>query len=278
MTTDVDFCLLGPLVVRQGNIPAPALSAKQRVLLATLLLSANQVLYLDELAAAMWGSAPPKSAWSTLRNYVKCLRKALPGVLLARISTQPGGYSLRVAPGELDIDRFAELLSSARAASANGAFEQAAKQLRQGLALWRGEPLADVPSDVLALRELPRLTEMRLQAIEARVDADMQLGKYSDVIAELRKLTVVYPLRERLYALLMVALYRDGQQAGALAAYRSARRILLDELAAEPGPELRQVERQILAADPLLSAPVAGRARSPVLVPARQQAWLSRVQ
>jgi DNA-binding SARP family transcriptional activator/tetratricopeptide (TPR) repeat protein len=261
LTTDVEFCLLGPLVVRQGGVPVAILPAKLRVLLATLLLNANQPVSLDELAEAMWGSAPPRSSRGTLRNHVKSLRKALPEPLSSRIRTQPGGYLFRVQAGELDIDRFYELLSSAKADTVNGAFERAADQLCRCLALWRGEPLADVPSDVLTLRELPRLTEMRLQALAARIDADLQLGKHSDVIGELRKLTVVHPLRERFHALLMLALYRDGQQAAALAAYQNARRVLVDELAAEPGPELRRLERQILAADPILNAPALSRRR-----------------
>lgn len=263
MTTGMDFCLLGPLMVRQYDVPVPALPAKQRVLLATLLLSANQVVSLDELAEAMWGSTPPKSARGTLRNYVKSLRKVLPDLVSLRIRTQPGGYLCRVQPGELDVDRFGELLSSARASMADGAFEQAADQLRQCLALWRGEPLADVSSDVLVRRERPRLTEMRLQALDARIEANLQLGNNGEVIAELRKLTVLHPLRERFYALLMLALYRDGQQAAALAAYQHARRILVDELATEPGPELRQLEQQILVADPVLSAPAMTQRREP---------------
>lgn len=250
-------------MVRRYGVPVPALPAKQRVLLATLLLSANQVVSLDELAEAMWGSTPPKSARSTLRNYVKCLRKSLPDLVSSRIRTQPGGYLCRVQSGELDIDRFGELLSSARAGMVGGAFQQAADQLRQCLALWRGEPLADVSSDVLVLRERPRLTEMRLQALDARIEADLQLGNHGDVIAELRKLTVMHPLRERFYALLMLALYRDGQQAAALAAYQHARRTLVDELATEPGPELRQLELQILTADPALSAPAMTQWREP---------------
>jgi DNA-binding SARP family transcriptional activator len=259
LAVEAEFCLLGPLAVRQGGVPRSALPAKQRVLLATLLLCANQVVSLDELCEAMWGSVPPNSARSTLRNYVKCLRKDAPGLLRSRISTHPGGYLCSVKPGELDIDRFGDLLSSAKAATVSGAFEQAARQLGECLALWRGEPLADVPSDVIRLRELPRLKEMRLQALQARIDVDMRLGKHSDVIAELRKLTVVHPLRERFHAFLMLALYRDGQQAEALAAYRNARRILVDELAAEPGPELRKLVQQILAADPVLNWPPAGR-------------------
>ncbi len=261
MSTQLDFCLLGPLVVRQNGLATAVLPAKQRVLLATLLLSANQVVSLDELAEAMWGSSPPKSARSTLRNYVKCLRKALPEGPRSRISTEPGGYLCRVHPGELDIDIFEELVSSARAVAITGSWEQTVYELRRALSLWRGEALADVASEVLALRELPRLTEMRLQAMEARIEAELQLGRHGDVIAELRKLTVVHPLRERLYALLMLALYRDGQQGAAMAAYHRARRVLVEELATEPGPELRQLEQQILAADPTLVGPAPSKDR-----------------
>lgn len=272
MTTEVDFCLLGPLMVRCDSVPVPALPAKQRVLLATLLLSANQVVSLDELAEAMWGSAPPRSAPSTLRNYVKCLRRVMPDLVSSRICTQPGGYLCRVQPGELDIDRFGELLSGAKVSMAGGSLEHAADQLRDCLALWRGEPLSDVSSDVLVLRERPRLREMRLQALDARIEADLQLGNHGDVIAELRKLTVVHPLHERFYALLMLALYRDGQQAAALAVYRHARRTLVDELATEPGPELRQLEQQILAANPMLNPPAMTQRRDLSTVRAEAEA------
>jgi DNA-binding SARP family transcriptional activator/Tfp pilus assembly protein PilF len=252
---EVEFCLLGPLLVRRGGAVVPVPPGKQQALLAALLTSANRVVPLAELTEVLWGSEPPPSARATLRNYVKRLRKALESTGDSRISTLARGYLLRVDAGELDVSRFEAAQLSAREAARGGAWDRAAEQLRAALSLWRGEPLADVPSELLALREVPRLAEMRLQALEARAEADLHLNRHADVIAELRQLAGTHPLRERLHALLMLALYRDGQQGEALAAYQRARRMLIEELGAEPGPELRQLERQILAADPALAAP-----------------------
>jgi DNA-binding SARP family transcriptional activator len=208
---------------------------------------------VNELAETLWGSAPPPSAQVTVQNYVKRLRHALGHSGRGRISTQPRGYLIRIDAGELDVSRFETGLAGALAAARDGSWQTAADQARAALSLWRGEPLADVESEVLMLREAPRLAEMRLRAVETSIDADLHLGRHADVIAELRRLVAVHPLRERLHALLMLALYRDGQQAEAFAAYQHARRVLLDELGAEPGPELRRLQQQVLAADPVLA-------------------------
>jgi DNA-binding SARP family transcriptional activator/Tfp pilus assembly protein PilF len=269
VAAEAEFCLLGPLLVRRGGAVVPVTAGKQRVLLAALLLSANRVVSLDELNAALWGLAPPVSARATLQNYVKRLRQALGGTGGSRISTLPQGYMITVAVDELDVSRFEALQGWARKAADEGAWDRAAVQLRRALSLWRGEPLAGVPSKLLAEREAPRLAEMRLQAIEARIDADLHLGRHAGVIAELRQLAAVHPLRERLHALLMLALYRDGQQTEALAAYQRARRVLNEELGSEPWPELGRLQRQILAADPelRLSGPAPG---GPPMVGPRQ--------
>ncbi len=263
---ELDFCLLGPLLVRRGTLALPVLPGKQRVLLASLLLDANRRLSLDQLAEALWGPAPPSSARGTLRNYVKELRRALADTGAARILTLPGGYLIRVDDTELDLSRFQELRVAAMAARAAGAWDTAAARLRAALALWRGEPLADVPSDWLKARQVPRLAELRQQAAEALIEADLQLGRLPDVLPELRQLVASHPLRERLHRLLMLALYRDGQQGAALVAYRQARQVLLEELGAEPGPELQKLHQQILAADPVLLAPVPAAVR-PATVP-----------
>jgi DNA-binding SARP family transcriptional activator len=255
VAAEAEFGLLGPLLVRRGGTVVPVTAGKQRVLLAALLLSANQVVSLEELNAALWGLTPPMSARVTLQNYVKRLRQALGGADGSRISTLPHGYMITVAPDELDVSRFEALQGRARKAADAGAWDRAAAQLRGALSLWRGEPLGGVPSKLLAGREAPRLAEMRLQAIEARIDADLHLGRHADVIGELRQLTSAYPLRERLHALLMLALYRDGRQGEALAAYQRARRVLIEELGSEPWPELRALQRQILTADPALRLP-----------------------
>ena len=270
MAAEVEFCLLGPLLARRGALAVPIPPGNQRTLLAALLLNANRVVSLDELAETLWGSGPPASARPTLQNYVKRLRKALAGIGDSLISTQPLGYVIRVGADELDVFRFEALHASGREAVREGAWDRAAAQLGAALSLWRGEALEDVPSELLAQREVPRLAEMRLQAVEARIDADLHLGRHADVIAELRRLAGVHPLRERLHALLMLALYRDSQQAEALAAYQHARRLLIEELGAGPGSELRQMEQQILIADPALATPVPA-GRRPALGPAGPQ-------
>jgi DNA-binding SARP family transcriptional activator len=267
----MEFCLLGPLAVRRDGVVVPIPPGKQRVLLAALLLDAGRVISLDELAETMWGPAPPRSARVTVQNYVKRLRSALGDAGHARIATQPGGYVISVGPGELDVSRFEALLASARVAAGAGRWDVAAREACAALSLWRGEPLADVDSDALARCETPRLAEMRLQALELRIDADLHLGRHAEVIAELRWLTGAHPLCERLHAQLMLALYRDDRQGEALAAYRQARRLLVDELGVEPGARLRDLHQRMLAADPALAAPRAGPAVTdgpPLMAPA----------
>jgi DNA-binding SARP family transcriptional activator len=259
VATGTEFCLLGPVLVRRGATVIPVQAGKQRVLLAALLLNANQVTSLGELAEALWGPAPPPTARVTLQNYVMRLRQALGDTDGSRISTQPRGYLIRVAAGELDVTRFEELLGAARAAARDCSWDQAARRSRGALALWRGEPLADVESEVLAARRVSWLAELRLQAVEARIDADVHLGQHAEVIAELRQLTSEHPLREHLHGLLMLALYQDGRQGEALAAYADARQVLVDELGTEPGTALRRLHQQILTADPSLELPEPSR-------------------
>jgi DNA-binding SARP family transcriptional activator len=259
VSAEVEFGLLGPLLVRRGGNALPALPGKQRVLLAALLLRANQTVSLAELSEIAWGPEAPASAIASLRNYVKALRKALAACGESRLGTMPGGYQFRVTADELDLARFEVLASSAQECSAAGAWEEASARLGSALALWRGEPLADVPSEWMALREVPRLAELRLQAVESRIEVDLHLGRREPAIAELRRLTAVHPFRERLHALLMLALYRDGRQAESLAIYHRIRDALVRELAVEPGPELRLLQQQVLRADPeLMSAPASG--------------------
>jgi DNA-binding SARP family transcriptional activator len=255
VTSKLEFCLLGPVVVRCGGVALPVPRGRQRAVLAVLLLNAGRVVSVREIAETLWGPAPPPSASATVRNYVKRLRRGLRSPGQARIVTRSPGYMIRVDPGELDVARFEVLLDGARHAARGGSWQAAADQARESLALWRGEPLADVESEALALREVPRLTELRLQAAELRIDAELRLAHHGEVIAELERLAAAHPLREHLHALLMLALYRDGRQAEALAAYRRARRVLVDELGADPGAELRELHRQILAAGPVQAAP-----------------------
>lgn len=254
----MEFGLLGPLAVRAGGMLVPVTAGKQRVLLAALLVRANQVVATEELAEAIWGDRPPGTARVTLQNYVKRLRHALGPEGYERIVTRPAGYLAAAAATELDVTRFADLAGQGQAAARAGAWDHASAQLSAALSLWRGPPLADVPSPRLAAAEVPRLVEMRLTAVEARIDADLHLGRHQEVIAELAALAKSEPLRERLHELLMLALYRSGQQAAALAAYRNARRQLIDQVGIEPGPALRELNQQILQSDPGLRLPPAG--------------------
>src|SRR5215831_16107754 len=252
VATGMEFGLLGPLTVQQNGAVITVPPGKQRVVLAALLLKSNRVVPLDELVEALWGPRPPATARATLQSYVTRLRKTL-GDGHDRIATHPGGYQISVDPGELDVTRCESLLGSARAAARGGSWDAAAAQAGAALALWRGEPLADVESELLAAREVPRLAELRLQALETRIDADLHLGRHGEVIGELRQLTSAHSLREHLHALLMLALYRDGRQGEALAAYRDAREVLTGELGVDPGPELRELHQRILTADPGLA-------------------------
>ena len=255
MTPKLEFCLLGPLVVRCGGVVLPVPRGKQRAVLAVLLLNAGRVVSVGEIAETLWGPAPLPSAPATVRNYVKRLRRVLAGAGQARIVTRPPGYVIRVDPGELDVARFEALLEGAREAALDGSWTAVAARARQALALWQGEPLADVESAALAVREVPRLAELRLQAAELRMDAELRLGRHGVVIAELERMAAAHPLREHLHALLMTALHHDGRQAEALAAYQRARRVLVDELGAEPGAELRELHREVLTGGPVLAGP-----------------------
>jgi DNA-binding SARP family transcriptional activator len=222
--------------------------------LAALLLSAGQVVSLDELAMAVWEAQPPPTARVGIQNHVMRLRRSLADAG-SRIRTSPPGYLIHVEADEVDVIRFGAHADAARAAARNHAWEVAAAQASAALALWRGEPLADVGSEALTSREVPRLAEMRLQALETRIDADLHLDRHADVITELRHLTAAHRLHERFHGLLMLALYRDGRQGEALAAYQQARAVLVEELGTEPGAVLSQIHRQILVGDPALMVP-----------------------
>ena len=257
----MEFFLLGSLLVWSGpraEVRVP--SGKQRVVLAVLLLHSNHVVSADVLIEALWGSEPPPSARAAMRNYVRRLRQVLGGAGHDLIRSAPGGYVIRVAASDLDVTRFEELERAGREAADAGDTGRAADLLRAGLSLWRGEALEDVRSEWLAVRELPRLAELRLRALETLIDLDLRLGRHAEAIAELWRLTGVHPLRERLYRLLMLALCQDGRYGEALAAYQSARRVLISELGTEPGPDLRDLHSRILAADPLLAGPGLRRA------------------
>jgi DNA-binding SARP family transcriptional activator len=248
----VEFCLLGPLVVRSGDSVLPIPHGKQRVLLAALLAHAGEVISADDLAELIWDGQPPLSARVTLQNYVKRLRQALGPCGQGRLRTHRPGYVIDASVAEVDLIRFGALCVAGHAAARQGDWARAAAQLRTSLSLWRGQPFLGVPSQRLAHAEGPRLIEMRADALETRIDAEMHLDGHGQVITELRQLVAAEPLRERPRGLLMLALYRAGRPAEALAEYRDARQALVRELGLEPGPRLVQLHRQILSADAAL--------------------------
>ena len=273
----VEFRILGPLEALCDGVAMPVSSGRQRTLLAMLLLRANRVVAVDDLAEALWGSALPPSARVTVQNYVMRLRDAL-GHAGHRIVTQPPGYLIRVAADELDVSVFEANLDSARTAAAAGSWQAADAKARAALLGWRGDPLAGVRSEYLSVREVPRLADLRLQAAEIGIESTLRLGRPAAVISELRRLVASDPLRERLSGLLMAALYGDGRRAEALAVYQQTRDVLVAELGLEPGHELRDLQQRILAGGqalpPLASAPAmpaaSDAAGPPALMAPRQ--------
>ena len=256
----MEFLVLGLVEVRIDGRALPLGGPKQRALLALLLLSGNEVVSRDRLIDALWGERAPASAAQSLDSYLSRLRTLLGG---DRIERHRPGYLLRVKPGELDLDRFEDLLEQARTAAKAGDPALARDRLRAGLALWRGHALADLESESLLALESGRLEEQRLLALETRIDAELALGGGSDLVAELERLAAANPFRERLVGQLMLSLYRAGRQADALAAYQTARRRFAEELGLEPSGELRELERRILTHDPAL-APAAEARRAAV--------------
>jgi DNA-binding SARP family transcriptional activator/Tfp pilus assembly protein PilF len=246
----VEFGLLGPLRVVSGGRELWIRPGGQRTLLAALLLKANRIVSVDELVGRLWDTVPPPKPKAALHAQVARLRRALGTP--DPIQTVPGGYRISIQPGQLDLERFDILVR--RASEAEDPAEQS-RQLSEALALWRGPALADVVCESLHRDVVPALTEGRAQALERRIDADLRIGRHAELISELRTLTGEYPLRERCWGLLMVALYRSGRQAEALEAYRTIRRLLVDVLGVEPGSELRQLERGVLTDDPELQQP-----------------------
>jgi DNA-binding SARP family transcriptional activator len=237
--------ILGPLELwRDGRLVA--LAPKQRVVLAALGLRANQVAPADWLITQLWGEEPPATATKTLHSLVLRLRRVLPAGTLV---TRPPGYLLQATSEQLDLLEFRQVTRDATAAAASGEFGRAAQWWRRALGLWRGPALAGVDSQGLHRDEVPRLEELRLAALEACIDAELRLGRHGELVAELSGIVAAFPLRERFWAQMMLALYRSGRQAEALAVYARARGRLVEELGIEPGAELQGLQRQILAAD-----------------------------
>ncbi|MEZ0114942.1 DNA-binding SARP family transcriptional activator [Catenulispora sp. EB89] len=263
----MEFGVLGPLFVHDGTREIPISSPRQRALLATLLLHAGSPVAADTLVEAVWDDIPA-GARSTLHTYVTRLRKAVGAEVAERIRTRGGSYVVEVREGELDLHRFAGLRDSARAAADSGDWSAAADRYRQAVAQFHGEPLADVPSSLLHREHGQQLAEDRLRALEQRIDADLELDRHADVVAELQTLVAVHPLREHFSACLMTALYRSGRRAEALACYQRARAALADELGIEPGAELRELHLRILRSEEEGEA-AASSAQTPA-VPAPQ--------
>jgi DNA-binding SARP family transcriptional activator len=261
----IEFRVLGPLEARVGDRTLPLGGIKQRALLAALLLQANEVVASDRLIDELWGAEPPRTAATALQVYVSQLRKALRADRRLLL-TRAGGYLIALEPDQLDLGRFERLASEGERALADGDPASALASLRTALDLWHGPPLADLTYEPFARVPIMRLEELHLAAIEARVEAELALGHHEAIIGELESLVGENPFRERLRGQLMVALYRSGRQAEALAAYRSGRRLLVDELGIEPGGSLRHLERAILRQEPAL-AQVPAPDRSILVVP-----------
>ena len=260
----MEFRILGPLEVLEEGRPVALGGAKQRALLAVLLLHANEVVSRDRLIDELWGGEPPDTAHTALHVHVSQVRK-----LLRRdaIVTQNPGYLIRISDGELDLHRFERLVATARAEEP----AQAAGLLREGLALWRGAPLAEL-GDSFARAERAWLEEQRLAALEQRIDAELALGRHAELVPELEGRVREQPLRERLRGRLMLALYRSGRQADALEVYRSGRRLLDEELGLKPDDELQRLERAILNHDPSLELPVGSGVERPSVARRRRAA------
>ena len=243
----MEFRILGPLEVEDEGRLLKLGGAQQRAVLALLLLHANDVVPRERLIDELWGGEPPDTARTALQVHVSQLRKLLGS---DRIETRSPGYALHVEPGELDLERFQDLVAQARRLEPAAA----AGSLRQALSMWQGPPLAELEGHPFARRERLRLEELRLAALEERIEADFRLGRHAQLVPELERLVAEHPLRERLRGQLMLALYLSGRQAEALEAYRQGQRLLADELGLEPGEELRRLEKAILAQDPELAA------------------------
>ena len=213
---------------------------KHRALLAMLLLHANEVVSNERLIEALWEGEPPQKAHKTLQVYVSQLRKTLGK---ERVQTKAPGYSVHIRDDELDVVRFKRLVSDGRA--------------KEALALWRGPPLAEFAYDRFAQVEIARLEELHLGCLERRIERDLHAGRHGEVVGELRALVERHPRREQIRAQLMLALYRSGRQADALAEFQEARRVLVDEPGIEPGRALRELQQAILQQDPSLD-PVSG--------------------
>jgi WD40 repeat protein/DNA-binding SARP family transcriptional activator len=264
----LEFRILGPLSVRVDGAPVALGGPKQRGLLALLLLNANRVVSRDRLVAELFPDQSVNSADHALRNHVSRLRKvfAAVGSDEPRVAARAPGYLLRVEPGELDLERFEQLLAEGREALGAGRTAAAAALLSSAEQLWEGRPFADLEFEPFGRLEVERLEELRLAALEERIDAELALGRHLALVPELETLAAEHPYREHFRAQLMLALYRSGRQAEGLAVYQQTRTLLSEELGLEPGGELQELQRAILVQDPVLAPAVVenGRGSEPL--------------
>jgi DNA-binding SARP family transcriptional activator len=235
----VRFVILGPLEVRSDGTDVTPRAAKPRALLVRLLVDANRVVSADQLVEDLWDERPPPSASATLQGYVSQLRKA---VGTDRLLTRAGGYELVVEPGELDRDVFTAEVAECR----SGDGEDVPARVRAALAMWRGDALSDAAGAAWAAPEIARLDDLRAVAMETGIDAQIAAGAYRDAVTAAEVATTAYPLRERVWAQLMTALYHDGRQADALRAFQRIRTLLAEELGIEPSRELVELETHMV--------------------------------
>ena len=250
----MELLVLGPLEVRRDGQIVELRGSKRRALLALLILHANEIVRSDRLVDELWSNDRPANASAALQSHISRLRKDLGSDVLV---TKPWGYVLRADPEAIDLYRFERLLAEAKPLAAR----ERKEKLAEALLLWRGAPLADLSHEPAIAGDIARLEELRLSAIEQRIEAELELGGSLELVPEIETLVAEHPLRERLRGQLILALYRGGRQAEALETYRETRRFLVEELGIEPSPELRELERSILRQDPALvvTAPVTER-------------------
>jgi YVTN family beta-propeller protein len=260
----MDFRILGPLDVRAGGRSIQLGAAKQRAVLALLLLRAGEVVPMDQIIDELWGDNPPASAVKLVQTYVSRLRKELAGAGDDVILTRAPGYIAEVEAGELDVARFVSSIAEARRAASDGRREEASNLFAEALAMWRGRPAEDVVLQRNADAEIDRLEELRAAAQLESLAVEVDLGRNARAIGELKSRIADDPYAERAHALLMLALYREGRQAESLEVFRNARETLVDELGVEPGPELQALHRRILAQDPALAIPARASPTSPI--------------
>ena len=265
----MEFRILGPLEVldegRQVELPR----LKERVVLAVLLLHANELVSRDRLIDELWGEAPPPTARKALAVYVSQLRKKLTRNGDDPIATATGGYRLHLDPESLDVARAHGVLASARESASRGQLDTAAQEFRDALSFWRGATLAGLQLESHGRDEVAQLDELRLTALMDRIDCDLALGRHEELLGELHVLVGEHPLHERLRAQLMLALYRADRQAEALEAYQQAREVLVEELGIEPSPALQRLQKGILIHDPALELPAGIAAPNAFAQPAR---------